>query len=949
MDAKIGSVTIESKIDTQGVEKGSKDIKKELDGVAEAAGKSVEKVNQEFDDIDTSQVEEKTKRTAKVMKEEFSDAADKIGDSFEEVADTFEKESKKVKESVEGIGDESKKTEESVEKLTDKIEKQEKELSQLKTAYINAVHQYGEASEEARRLSREIEDLSSDLKKNKNAFEDAADAADKYDKSLDGISGFSAESIGNAVSGSVGGFAGAVAGSLVTAGLNKAIDALEDAAGAMIEFGKESINVASDLEEVQNVVDVVFPSMTAETEAFAESAAKSAGLSETMAKKYVGTFGAMAESLDFTEQQAFQMSATLTQLTGDVASFYNLDHDEAYDKLKSVFTGETEALKELGVVMTQAALDSYALEKGLGKVTSQMSQQELAALRYEFVLEQLGAASGDFQRTQENWANQTRILTLQWDNFKATVGSALIEELTPTVQYINDYVMPSLQELTEWAIEFAKITDGLGDVITGRGFQDLFEAIGQYAEEVDGSAEASEAAAESQELLAQSLAMTGDAFDFAAEAAKKSIEIQIGLFDQLNTESQMTAAEVIALWKSNTKALLEYEENLQKMIDAGYDEELIKSLADGTEQSIQMAKVFADEAMLYVDSTNEHYHGLQDAIENVTGTLNDLNGSLGENADEAASSQEGVTDAMQETKTTAETLATSYDTAGQAAKASADQQAQAFDSAAQANTVSAETIVKNAESITAGYQKHTQTITNQFEQFNKTFLESSEAFAQATDEELKKLTEISEEFADVAEEFSKTYEELQEISAKTLGSIEKDFNKTFDSIYSSVRSDISSIQSSINSLTGKSVNVTVTTTYVTKYETIGSPPSTSNSGGSPKTYNAAPSLAASYEPAAMNALPVAEPYLAEGTVVPPMATFPAVAAFSSMRRADNEELIREIVRAENSGLSDGLDDVNENLNTLIGIVSQMNLDGNMIFNSYNDRERKMAIVRGVRR
>ena len=88
--------------------------------------------------------------------------------------------------------------------------------------------------------------------------------------------------------------------------------------------------------------------MSDKVDEFAKNAAQSAGLSETMAKKYTGTFGAMAKSFGFTEQEAYDMATSLTQLTGDVASFYNLDHEEAYTKLKGVFTGETEALKELG-------------------------------------------------------------------------------------------------------------------------------------------------------------------------------------------------------------------------------------------------------------------------------------------------------------------------------------------------------------------------------------------------------------------------------------------------------------------------------------------------------------------------------------------------------------------------------------------------------------------------
>ena len=111
------------------------------------------------------------------------------------------------------------------------------------------------------------------------------------------------------------------------------------AVGKLVQFGKECVELGSDLAEVQNVVDVTFTTMSDKVNEFAKNAMTSAGLSETMAKRYVGTFGAMSKSFGFSEAQAYDMSTALTQLTGDVASFYNISQDLAYIKLKSVFTG----------------------------------------------------------------------------------------------------------------------------------------------------------------------------------------------------------------------------------------------------------------------------------------------------------------------------------------------------------------------------------------------------------------------------------------------------------------------------------------------------------------------------------------------------------------------------------------------------------------------------------
>ena len=209
------------------------------------------------------------------------------------------------------------------------------------------------------------------------------------------------------------------------------------AVGKLVQFGKECVELGSDLVEVQNVVDVTFTTMSDKVNEFAKNAMTSAGLSETMAKRYVGTFGAMSKSFGFSESQAYDMSTALTQLTGDVASFYNISQDLAYIKLKSVFTGETETLKDLGVVMTQSALDQYALANGYGKTTSAMTEQEKVALRFAFVQEQLSAASGDFIRTSDSWANQVRVMQLQLQSLKATVGQGLINIFTPVLKVIN--------------------------------------------------------------------------------------------------------------------------------------------------------------------------------------------------------------------------------------------------------------------------------------------------------------------------------------------------------------------------------------------------------------------------------------------------------------------------------------------------------------------------------
>ena len=277
-------------------------------------------------------------------------------------------------------------------------------------------------------------------------------------------------------------------------------------------FVKDSIDKGSELSELENVVDSVFTTMADRVDTFAKTALDTYGLTEKQAKKMMGTFGAMSKSFGYSESQAYGMSAALTGLTGDVASFYNLDIDEAYTKMKSVYTGETESLKELGVVMTQSALDEFALAKGFGKTTAKMSEQEKVALRLAFVQDRLSVASGDFLKTQDQWANQTRILKGQIDSFKTAIGQGMINVLTPVIRVINTL----MGKLVQLANAFKSFTE----MIMGNKNSNSAGSV------MKGVADAAEDAAKS----------TGgveDAAEGAASAAKKAQKSLMG-FDEIN-------------------------------------------------------------------------------------------------------------------------------------------------------------------------------------------------------------------------------------------------------------------------------------------------------------------------------------------------------------------------------------------------------------------------------
>lgn len=212
------------------------------------------------------------------------------------------------------------------------------------------------------------------------------------------------------------------------------------AIGAIIQFGKECIELGSDVQEVQNVVDTAFGDMAYKAEEFAATAITQFGMSSLAAKKTSSNYMAMARGMGVVPEAASDMALSLAGLSGDVASFYNLSQEEAATKLAGVFTGESEALKSIGVVMTETNLQAYAMSRGITKSMSAMTQAEKVALRYGFVTDTLAMAQGDFANTSDSWANQTRILSMQFQELMSILGQALITVLRLIVVVLNKIV-----------------------------------------------------------------------------------------------------------------------------------------------------------------------------------------------------------------------------------------------------------------------------------------------------------------------------------------------------------------------------------------------------------------------------------------------------------------------------------------------------------------------------
>ncbi len=208
----------------------------------------------------------------------------------------------------------------------------------------------------------------------------------------------------------------------------------------LIDFGKRSIDAASDLAEAQNVVDTAFGEMSYKMEQFAATALETYGISELTAKNMGSTYMAMAKGMGVATNAASDMAVTLTGRLSDIMSFYNKTQSEVDTIGRALITGETEPLKAIGVVMTQTNLSAYAMAQGFSKTYSEMSANEQLLVRYKYFLEQTSLAQGDFAKTSDGWANQTRLLSERLNKFMTNLGTVIMNVLTPALQFANEAV-----------------------------------------------------------------------------------------------------------------------------------------------------------------------------------------------------------------------------------------------------------------------------------------------------------------------------------------------------------------------------------------------------------------------------------------------------------------------------------------------------------------------------
>ena len=366
---------------------------------------------------------------------------------------------------------------------------------------------------------------------------------------------------------------------------------------ALFNFAKSCVQVSSDLQEVQNIVDTAFPTMTKDIEEFSKISVENLAMSQLEFKKYIGTFGLLVQSSGFAEEQAYKISKNLTSLTADIASIMEYTNEYSFSKLKSgVIAGQTRAIQQLGMSMTNTELDAYAMAEGIGKAYSKMSNLEKIALRYNYVIDHTNLMQGDFVKTMYSWANMTKILKAQWQDFKIILGDVLRQVLTPVLKLINAIMVAARN--------------------AAKALRELFKTLGF---ELQNPAKSAEEAADSVDNMTASIGA-------AEKAMKKLTDGPFSELHKLAGDTDLSGGLGASDLGSLSFDLTEYEPQLVKMFEDTITPKIKEFFGNlsGWSEFVESAKKVFNEIKGFIGSIKEAWNKVWD--EKGTDTLNAILG-----------------------------------------------------------------------------------------------------------------------------------------------------------------------------------------------------------------------------------------------------------------------------------------------------------------------------------
>lgn len=423
----------------------------------------------------------------------------------------------------------------------------------FRTELQQAQQQSTQATEEIQRLQQQIQSL-----------QEAADG-DSGGSGGGVLSGFLSrlDVIGDIASGQF-------LANMAVNGINSIIDGITGSID-------ESIGLASDLVETQNVVDVTFEDSASTINKWAQEALNAYGITETKAKQYSSTLGAMLKSMGIADDQVLQMSMDMAGLAADMASFYNLDHDTAFEKIRSGISGETEPLKALGINMSVANLNAFALEKGMNKAFDKMSQAEQATLRYQYLLEATKDAQGDFARTGDSFSNEMRKLQTNLDRIKTEFGKGLLGVVTPAISLLNNVLSDKSYQYKDAEKIYTERNQALFDaqatyaesMTIVNAMRNMEDESGEAIKSTDAWRLAIEELINVMPGLAQYVDLTSDAIIGNTESINQYVDAVNGVSQYAAHENAVNdAAALVDADKQELAKLNAYNQYLQSIIDS---------------------------------------------------------------------------------------------------------------------------------------------------------------------------------------------------------------------------------------------------------------------------------------------------------------------------------------------------------------------------------------------
>lgn len=451
-----------------------------------------------------------------------------------------------------------------IESLNDELVLQKKKLEILKNAYDDVVEKEGATSKAAQDLAKKMFQAQGDIKKTTDKLEYYAKAEQKVTDKTSAMvkkleeSGKKIESVGDKISG---------LGGKLTLGVTTPI----------IAAGTAVYKYSSDLTEAENKTESVFGNMSQSVKDWAKDSINKLGMAKSTAYDAVSLFGDMGTSMGLTRKQAADMSMSLVELSTDLSSFKNVSLEQSQNALKGIFTGETESLKNLGIIMTETQLKAYAMSKGIAKSYDEMSQAEKVQLRYQYVLESSSNAIGDYARTNGEAAGQMRKLPEALKELASSFRDNVEPTITPLVTSLNSVI-----------VNFGKLDNGTKTLITKTAL--AVAAIGPLASIIGKTTSfAGKLTAAYSKLylkLKKKTAATVEdtaanvtnakSLDTTAKSAEKTSKSVSGIGAAAKAASPyvLAIAAAIAAVKALTSKV---EDDIKKEIDARYNTILAKS------------------------------------------------------------------------------------------------------------------------------------------------------------------------------------------------------------------------------------------------------------------------------------------------------------------------------------------------------------------------------------